>query len=389
MISHLLILIQGEWFKLSRRWLPWILLVVIILVSQAFLWGFYAVHHITEGEGTNTFLSDYLYTGDTATVQVSCFDLLDGRLQERIQPLSIEERLVVEGEIAGWGPKECSDYAYEPEKFFMFLLPTSIVGSIYLLFLTGLPFMLIMILSASLLGSEYGWGTLRVVVSRGLGRWQLISAKLILCVLVAFGWLAVMVLLNVVSSILAGIIPPDEGVSLIMLPEGDTWPSVLSTFGKFIAKALYATVPYICLGTFFVVLTQSTAQGISLSVVTYVAEAMVIPALLAISEKLERINEGLLSSNVREWISLGDSKAAVALKGAETPDTVQAFLVILAYSLVMLVASIWLSNVGTSQAQKESEWGLWTILGDWCRRRNSSHSLLLYVSEYQRFVRII
>ena len=342
MIAHLLTLIEGEWFKLRGRWLPWILLAVIILVSQAFLWGFYTVHHVTEGEGTNTFLSDYQYTGDTATVQVSCAELLDGRLQERIQPLSIEERLIVEEEIAEWGPKECSDYAYEPEKFFMFMLPTSIVGSIYLVFLTGLPFMLIMILSASLLGSEYGWGTLRVVVSRGLGRWQLISAKLILCVLVAFGWLAVMVLLNIVSSILAGIIPPDEGVSLIMLPEGDTWPSVLSTFGKFIAKALYATVPYICLGTFFVVLTQSTAQGISLSVMTYVAEAMVIPALLAISEKLERINEGLLSSNVREWISLGDSKAAVALKGAETPDTLQAFLVILAYSLVMLVASVWL-----------------------------------------------
>ena len=342
MIAHLLTLIEGEWFKLRRRWLPWILLAVIVLVSQAFLWGFYAVYHITEGEGTNTFLSDYLYTGDTTTVQVSCSDLLDGRLQERIQPLSIEERLTVEGEISEWGPKECSDYAYEPEKFFMFVLPTSIVGSIYLVFLTGLPFMLIMILSASLLGSEYGWGTLRVVISRGLGRWQLISAKLILCVLVAFGWLAVMVLLNIVSSILAGIIPPDEGVSLIILPEGDTWPSVLSTFGKFIGKALYATVPYICLGAFFVVLTQSTAQGISLSVMTYVAEAMVIPALLAISEKLERINEGLLSSNVREWISLGDSKAAVALKGAEAPDMLQAFLVILAYSVVMLVVSMWL-----------------------------------------------
>ena len=69
---------------------------------------------------------------------------------------------------------------------------------------------------------------------------------------------------------------------------------------------------------------------------------MVVPPLLAISEKLERINEGLLSSNVREWISLGDSEAAVALKGAETPDILQAFLVILAYSLVMLVALMWL-----------------------------------------------
>ena len=71
MIAHLLTLIEGEWFKLRRRWLPWILLAVMVLVSQAFLWGFYAVYHMTEGEGTNTFLSDYQYTGGTATIQVT------------------------------------------------------------------------------------------------------------------------------------------------------------------------------------------------------------------------------------------------------------------------------------------------------------------------------
>ena len=134
----------------------------------------------------------------------------------------------------------------------------------------------------------------------------------------------------------------EHGDSLpFYLGDGDSEQSK-QTFSMFIGNVLYATVPYICLGAFFVVLTQSTTQGISLSVITYVAEAMVVPPLLAISEKLERINEGLLSSNVREWISLGDSKAAVALKGAEAPDMLQAFLVILAYSVVMLAVSMWL-----------------------------------------------
>ena len=69
---------------------------------------------------------------------------------------------------------------------------------------------------------------------------------------------------------------------------------------------------------------------------------MVVPPLLAISEKLEGIREGLLSSNVSEWMSFGQTEAEVALRGAEQPDTAQAFFVILAYSVVMVGVSLWL-----------------------------------------------
>jgi ABC-type transport system involved in multi-copper enzyme maturation permease subunit len=181
-----------------------------------------------------------------------------------------------------------------------------------------------------------------MALSRGMGRWQILSAKLVLCVLLGAGWLVVIALVNSLSSIIAGIIPPDEGISLIVLAEGDTWESFLPEAAKFFGKAVYATVPYICLGAFFVVLTQSTAQGISLSIVGYIAEAMVVPPLLAISEKFEGIREGLLSSNVSEWMSFGQTEAEVALRGAKQPDTTQAFFVILAYSVVMVGVSLWL-----------------------------------------------
>ena len=348
MIAHFLLLIQGEWFKLRRRWLSWILLAVAVLVSQAFLWGFYVVYHVTDGEGTNTFIPDYQYTydigttrGETASIEVTCADLLGGHVEERIQPLSEEQRLIVKGEVVEWS-QECSDYVSEYESLFLFVMPGSIVGSLILMFMTGLPFLLIMILSASMLGSEYGWGTLRMVLSRGMGRWQILSAKLVLCLLVSVGGLVVIALVNSLSSVIVGILPPDQGVSLIMLPEGDTWGSFLLESAKFFGKAVYATVPYIALGAFVVVLTQSTAQGISLSIVAYIAEAMVVPPLLAISERLDGIREGLLSSNVREWMSFGQTEAEVALQGAEQPDTTQAFFVILAYSVVMVVVSLWL-----------------------------------------------
>ena len=342
MITHLLLLTQGEWFKLRHRWLPWILLAVAVLVSQAFLWGIHIVYHMTDAEGTNAFIEDYHYTGETASIEVTCADLLGGNLDERIQPLSEEERLIVGGEIAEWSAAKCLDYVSEDESLFLFVMPASIFGSLVLMFMTGLPFILIMILSASVLGSEYGWGTLRMALSRGMGRWQILSAKLVLCVLLGAGWLVVIALVNSLSSIIAGIIPPDEGISLIVLAEGDTWESFLPEAAKFFGKAVYATVPYICLGACVVVLTQSTAQGISLSIVGYIAEAMVVPPLLAISERLEGIREGLLSSNVSEWMSFGQTEAQVALQGAEQPDTTQSFFVILAYSVIMVGVSLWL-----------------------------------------------
>ena len=341
MIARLLLLIQGELFKLRRRWLPWILLAVAILVSQAFLWGLHVVYHTTDGEGTNAFISDYQYMGETTSIEVTCADLLGGHIEERIQPLSEEERLIVQGEVAEWS-LECSDYVSENENLFLFVMPGSILGSLVLMFMTGLPFLLIMILSASMLGSEYGWGTLRMALLRGTGRWQLLSAKLMLCVVVGAGGIVVIALVNILSSIIIGIIPPDEGVSLMVLNEGEMWRFVLSEAAKFFGKAVYATVPYICLGAFFVVLTQSTAQGISLSIVGYIAEAMVVPPLLAISERLDGVREGLLSSNVREWMSFGQTEAEVAMQGVRHPDTTEAFFVILGYSVALVMVSLWL-----------------------------------------------
>ena len=338
---HLLLLLQGEWFKLRYRWLPWILLAVAILISQAFFWGFYVVYHTTEGAGTTAFISDYQYIGETESVTITCVELLGGEVQEKVQVLAEDERLIVEREIGEWSP-ECADYVSDYEKLFAFVMPTSILGNIVLMFMTGLPFLLIIILTASMLGSEYGWGTLRTALSKGMGRWQILSAKLLLCLLIGLGWLVVIVLLNILSSIIAAIIPPDEGVSLIVLPEGETWRSALSDFAKFFAKAVYAIIPYIGLGCCFVVLTHSSAQGISLSIVAYIAEAMVIPPLLAISERFEGIRKGLLSSNVGEWMAFGQTEAEMALEGAKSSSTSQAFFVILAYSVIMLAVSLWL-----------------------------------------------
>ena len=109
MIAHVLRLTLGAWYRLRRRWLPWILLAVALVISQAFLWGLYIVYHTTDGEGTNAFIPDYQYTGETTSVEVTCADLLEERVEEKVAQFSGNERQIIEEGIEEWSPT-CQGY---------------------------------------------------------------------------------------------------------------------------------------------------------------------------------------------------------------------------------------------------------------------------------------
>ena len=167
------------------------------------------------------------------------------------------------------------------------------------------------------------------------GRWQYLAAKFILILLAGIGGLLVISAAVAVASIIAGLIPPSEEGSLIF---SDGWLDSAEALGK----ALYALAPYVAVGMFLTVLTQSTAQGIALSMVYYVVEALILPPLLGLSDLLENVSEALLSQNVGDWMYQGETAAAQALGAAEQPDTVQAFFVMLAYIVVLAAATFWM-----------------------------------------------
>ena len=39
MIAQVLRLTRWEWFKLRKRWMPWILLAVAVAITQLSIWG--------------------------------------------------------------------------------------------------------------------------------------------------------------------------------------------------------------------------------------------------------------------------------------------------------------------------------------------------------------
>ena len=143
MISQVLLLTRWEWYKLSRRRIPWVLLVIAMIVPQAVLWGSFVAFRFESGSRENFLLPNSLTTG-----------------------LSITH---------------------------------------------GVAIILIMVLSSSVVGSEYGWGTLRTALTKGTGRWQFLASKALLVTILGFLLLLTVSVTIAISSVIATYFTLDDG----------------------------------------------------------------------------------------------------------------------------------------------------------------------------------
>ncbi len=233
-MAHVMNLTRWEWYKLRRRWMPWIMLGVLLVVSQLFVWVSYSVNRSEQ-------------SGDV--------------------------------------------YA-------SFTLPGSIPNVLGLAHSIGV--ILVLILTASVLGTEYRWRTLRSILARGTGRWQYMASKIVLLILLAGGALLIVMAVTAVSSLIAGALAGDA-------PAGSSasvrWIDVPIAFGK----AWFSFLPYIALATFFTVLTTSSAAGMAISLVYYYAESIVVAIFLNLFTWFETVASYLLGRNVTALMRSGDS----------------------------------------------------------------------------------
>jgi ABC-type transport system involved in multi-copper enzyme maturation permease subunit len=346
MIADVARLTAWEWSKIRRRWMPWILLAVAVLIMQLGLWFAYSAYHnetlqgIASG-GTNSFGTAFEEEGKTVNVEVSCVELANGDMPPELEMLSQENRQSFLEDMERFREESCGATVAGEEIRKAFALPGAIAESVK--GVVDIAAVLIMILAGSAMGAEYGWGTLRTTLTRGTGRWQLLSSKLALLVLAAAGCLLVVSVASSAASVVAAVIPPSEEGGFA---DAGKWSDVGIAF----LKALYALVPYIALGTFLAVLTQSSAMSIALSLGYYVVELIVTP-LLGLNETLAKATHYLLGGSVGEWMESAFITITVEASSGEVsgeapavdqPDVLQAFLVILAYTLVLGVAAYWI-----------------------------------------------
>jgi ABC-type transport system involved in multi-copper enzyme maturation permease subunit len=339
MIAHVMRLTQWEWFKLRGRWMPWIMLAIAVVLAQLGMWFAYAAYHnetlqeITSGGSSSFGISEEM-DGETIDISVSCISLANEGMPPEIEKLPEDLRTQFIEDVERFRDESCADTALREDLRKTFTIPHSLARTFT--GLVGFAPILIIILAASLMGAEYGWGTLRTTLTRGTGRWQLLASKLVLVLLVCAAGFIVVAVFVAIASLIAAVIPPDE---VNRLDDAGKWSDISLNFGK----AVYALAPYIALGTFLAVLAQSSAAGISIALGYYVIELIASP-LLNITSWGENIADFLLGNNVNEWMqsAVVEVEISDASSAANQPDTLQAFLVILAYTAVLCAAAFWI-----------------------------------------------
>ena len=346
MIAQVLRLTRWEWFKLRKRWIPWILLGIAVVVAQSFLWSSYISYETTELGGGYWSLPepeeramDPNQEGVVRTIEVAeenpvmfrCEGVRKGELPPEVQSMSQEDQAQVFA--------ICADEA-EQEMLFRelsrksFILPDSLVRSLGFAHTIGA--MLVLILASLAIGVEYSWGTLRGVLTKGIRRWQFLGAKALLLVLMVTAGLFFLSLTVVASSLIAALLTLHEGGGLA---DSGEWRTAAVMFGKMV----YALTPYVILALFLSVLTASLGIGVALSLAYYLAETFLMGTLL---ESFGNVSDFLLGPSVIAWmVEPGARIWAVdnlSVPLSDLPSNLYAFLVILGYIVVLSAAALWL-----------------------------------------------
>ena len=339
----LLRLTRWEWFKLRHRWMPWILVAIAAALCQFYLWSMFYSYVDREGAG-----DDFFYfrgpdaAGERTVVPVSCTDIWEGTADAKLSRVPEAHREDALETLRFMRETDCperlkAEAQFKEEGRWDFVLPLSLANGIGIAH--GIGVALIVILASSSIGVEYGWGTLRAALTRGIGRWQFLGAKALSLLLMSGAGLVVAGLTVAASSLVAATLTLEDGRGLT---DAGEWSKVAVMFGK----AVYGLAPYAVLGLFLSVLTSSSSMGIAIGLAYVFAELILIGILGGLLDWFDNVSDFMLGPQVASWMT----EAGVGTTSPESSwfslveftSQTHAFLVVAAYIVVLATVAFWL-----------------------------------------------
>ncbi len=321
MIGTIARLTRWEWFKLRRRWMPWILLVILLLFSQLSILGSYFTYRQLDEGGRVAVGALGGPRGGAETPTLACADIL----AEPPRAPDVDPALLPA--LRAQCAQAVQQRAAALPMAYGMLTPTGAITQA-LSIASGIGGVLVAVLAASTVGVEYGWGTVRTVLVRGTGRWQYLAGKFAVLILVALGALVVVAAGAAVSSVIAR--------SLVAPPDGVVAPA-WSAAAEAIGRAWYGFVPMIALVVFFTVLSTSTATGMAIGIGYTIAEPLILVLLRQLSDRFDVAADYLLAANISGWTG-GQQLGG----GADALSSTHHFVVLLVYTGACVAASVWL-----------------------------------------------
>ena len=331
MIAHVLNLARWEWFKLRRRRMLWILLVILVAVPLVSFWATYAFFQsgawLIGSTSSHTFRNP---DGGSITIEYTCRDIAEGELPAGIEELPENHRRQVLTGIEEFRSDTCEPQLESGQDMLNNLVPPRNI-SLGLVFAHTVGVMLIIVLASSVIGTEYGWGTLRAALIQGIGRWQFLTSKALLIMLVGAGGLLVAAVAVAVSGLIAA---PTMGLRGGIALEYGPWSEAAIVFGK----TIYGLIPYVALALLFAVLTSSSGVGMAIALGYHIVEQVVV-GILSNFGWFEGVSNFVLGHAVSGWLNVPVGGGPPGPIGP--PDALHGALVMLAYTVILGGIALW------------------------------------------------
>lgn len=190
----------------------------------------------------------------------------------------------------------------------------------------------LVVLAASLVGSEFGWGTIRVMVGTGAARTKLLLAKLIALTQTTFVFMLAAALAGTLASLLVTVL---GGHTVTLGTVNASWWGDLALM---ILRSFFVLWVMVVLAFAVSTVTRSVAAGIAVGIGWPFLE-QILSALLGLVGNIgNTINKWLLSTNMDALTrrdGFGPQKIDPGTLGAW-----RAFAVLAMYCLVLIVVSV-------------------------------------------------
>lgn len=306
--QRMLNLIRVEFFKLRKRWMPYVLLLVLLASILIPLVVTYINYQSAVNKYPDLNMNGISENPDTIVTvnpdgSIVVIETNPGQLSDEAR-----EKWQIEQQIPGW--KET------------LVLPAAMEGVFNSV--PGLGMILVAILAASVVGNEYGWGTLRQTLARGTSRPGYLTSKLLSIAIIAFIGVMIAVIIGLIATI----------ITSMLVEGGIEWGGFFGYFMASLGRTLLLLVVFISIATFFSVLLRSSALGIMVTIAWFIGDSIILALLSSSTGWLSDIPQYMIGFNTGELM---------ALNSLSSPNDItpwwQSAGILLTYSTVLIAAS--------------------------------------------------
>ena len=189
---------------------------------------------------------------------------------------------------------------------------------------------MIVVVASGLIGSEYGWNTVRPLVARSSSRSALLFAK----------WITVGI--YTIAMVIAGVLVSLLAATVITLLMGGTVDLPVIVWDDMLLGTLrwmIATLPYAAIAFTAALLTRSNAAGIAIGIGLNFAELLVLGILLELVNGFETVVEYGINWNVQQLVNITTEDGGSTLDPVSTGQIFQSAAIITFYCVACIAAS--------------------------------------------------